>query len=316
MFTTRLKIAAVFVAVIAASATAGEKAAARKDAIKGQVIKLTPEGQVILSAGKADGVKIGFEFDVTRAGKKVGALKVAAFDAKGQSVCEPIIAAPEAGGKNFGSGGLGPKCRGMAFTADIGKCGSCARGTSSGAFKLCSACAKHFGKCQACGARFKKPAGAPDIRVGDLAATRLTVVPGGKKPAATKLKLVTLGDIHALWGGRSVSVKGDGTVSVAVVDRRRKRSVYELKLSAAEVKALEKLVADGKFFTMTTNDRPGVPDEARPTVTVELVSGKKRSVSKWANDKHAGFDPVYNWLLALAKRAGKAKPVVGMVITK
>ena len=68
-----------------------------------------------------------------------------------------LLAAPlgaTAGEKNdnWGSGALCEKCRKMGFTADIGVCKECKRGTSSGAFKLCQACGRRLGRCQACGA--------------------------------------------------------------------------------------------------------------------------------------------------------------------
>lgn len=56
---------------------------------------------------------------------------------------------------NWGAGALCPACAGKVFTADIGVCKSCGRGTSSGAFKLCQACGRKLGKCQACGAELK-----------------------------------------------------------------------------------------------------------------------------------------------------------------
>jgi serpin B len=45
---------------------------------------------------------------------------------------------------------LCPKCKGMMFTADIGKCVNCGGMTTSGAFKLCKACSAKLGQCEAC----------------------------------------------------------------------------------------------------------------------------------------------------------------------
>jgi hypothetical protein len=59
---------------------------------------------------------------------------------------------------NWGAGALCAKCSGMGFTADIGTCAECKRGTSSGAFKLCQACGKKLGKCQACQGALPAPA--------------------------------------------------------------------------------------------------------------------------------------------------------------
>jgi serpin B len=59
-------------------------------------------------------------------------------------------AAEQTPADNWGSGALCDKCKGKVFTTDIGVCADCGRGTSSGAFKLCQACAKRLNQCQAC----------------------------------------------------------------------------------------------------------------------------------------------------------------------
>jgi hypothetical protein len=65
------------------------------------------------------------------------------------------------------------------------------------------------------------------------------------------------------------------------------------------------LVADRGFFKIEIPNRPGVPDEARPTITVRLADGTEKSVAKWANDKHADFDAIYKHLLSLCDLAVK-----------
>jgi serpin B len=45
---------------------------------------------------------------------------------------------------------LCPKCKGMMYTMDIGKCANCAGDTTSGAFKLCKACSTKLGQCEHC----------------------------------------------------------------------------------------------------------------------------------------------------------------------
>lgn len=42
------------------------------------------------------------------------------------------------------------ECSKKGYKANIGKCGTCKRGTSSGTLKICAACAKETGICQNC----------------------------------------------------------------------------------------------------------------------------------------------------------------------
>ncbi len=156
---------------------------AKDQRIRCRVAQVLSAGQVILSGGKKQDVRVGFEFDVTREGKRIGAVKVLGFDKSGRALCDPIVPAPGKVGKNIGSDVRCPKCSTMGFPGATGKCSTCGRSTSSGAFKHCAACARHMGVCQFCRKRFAKPAGVPEIRVGDLAQTRLAEVVPAKDPA-------------------------------------------------------------------------------------------------------------------------------------
>lgn len=53
--------------------------------------------------------------------------------------------------RNWGSGFLCSEHQGIMVTTDIGTCGNCRRGTSSGMFGLCSDCACKLQRCQYCG---------------------------------------------------------------------------------------------------------------------------------------------------------------------
>ncbi|MBM4037630.1 MAG: hypothetical protein FJ290_03870 [Planctomycetes bacterium] len=125
-------------------------------------------------------------------------------------------------------------------------------------------------------------------------------------PGAVGLERVVLRDVQGLWGGRDLWLSGDGKLIVNVVDPRKGAkavSQYGLQLSVEQLAATAKLVAERGFFKIEIPNRPGVPDEARPTITVRLTDGAEKTVAKWANDKHADFDAIYGRLLSLCKLA-------------
>jgi len=126
--------------------------------------------------------------------------------------------------------------------------------------------------------------------------------------AAPAIERITLRDIQGLWGGRDLSLGGNGRLIVTVVDPRRGDkavSQYGLQLPDAQAAEVGKLVAERGFFKIEIPARPGVPDEARPTIAVRLADGTEKSVAKWANDKHADFDALYKHLLSLCDLAAK-----------
>ncbi len=84
---------------------------------------------------------------------------------------------------------------------------------------------------------------------------------------------------------------------------------YESKLTAAEIGELQSLLESHHFTTLTLPNRPGVSDEAHPSITLEAKTGASHTVQKWANDKNADFDPIYEKLRHLSKRAESTKPV-------
>lgn len=125
-------------------------------------------------------------------------------------------------------------------------------------------------------------------------------------PGAVGLERVILRDVQGLWGGRDLWLSGDGRLVVNVVDPRKGAtavSQYGLQLGGDQLADTAKLVAARDFFKIEIPGRPGVPDEARPTINVRLTDGTEKAVAKWANDKHADFDAIYHHLLSLCKLA-------------
>lgn len=128
-----------------------------------------------------------------------------------------------------------------------------------------------------------------------------------RRPAIDQL---TLFDVQPLSGGQVLYLRGDGTGIVRIVARGstiEKRYVFVLPV--AERAVLEALLVRYHFFTLRVPERPGIPDEARPTIDVRLRNGKQHTVAQWANDRHPDFDALYHWLVALVQRVAQGTPI-------
>jgi hypothetical protein len=151
---------------------------------------------------------------------------------------------------------------------------------------------------------------APAVILGLLALPLLASCarePGPPVP----LKSFILHDVQGLFGGQALWASEDGTAFVQLVGRppAKQRGLwekrYKIKLTAEQWAEVERLVGAQRFLTLHVPERTGEPDEARPSIVVVTKSGKTAKAQKWANDKHAGFDLVYNYLLSLCKLDGE-----------
>lgn len=91
------------------------------------------------------------------------------------------------------------KCRGKAYTADVGRCQECGRDTASGAFRLCQVCSAKLGRCECCGERLDGAASRPADEGAGEAASR---------PA--KIDLETPGTYEAEPWKFELSIRGEG----------------------------------------------------------------------------------------------------------
>lgn len=122
----------------------------------------------------------------------------------------------------------------------------------------------------------------------------------GERPLWSAASL-ELDDVQALWGGRRIVLQGDGTAVLNIVSRDGNQQTRHFALSQAEVAQLFQLCVAVDLVTMVMPERMGVPDEARPTLTVVNGNGRRHTVAKWANDKHERFDALYSALLKAVK---------------
>ncbi len=128
------------------------------------------------------------------------------------------------------------------------------------------------------------------------------------------VQTLMLKDVQALHGGQNVYLRADGQgfCQVVVWDIQAS-SLYErryrIKVSDDGMQRLTKLMRNPSFSPPSSPTRPGVPDEAKPAISVVFVSGKTIQVSKWANDTYPAFDQVYEMLLAEVRTARQMTPV-------
>lgn len=134
----------------------------------------------------------------------------------------------------------------------------------------------------------------------------------GTPPATTTASVdsVSLEDVQALFGGQNIWITSNGKVIAQVVEPGLEEKRYELDLDPGQFAEVEALLAKHQFAKIEIKDRPAVPDEARPTITVVTADEKTTVVAKWANDKHPGFDAIYQQLLAIVARAKQANQVL------
>lgn len=119
------------------------------------------------------------------------------------------------------------------------------------------------------------------------------------------LQAVTLRDVQGLFGGRDVWIAADGACHVRVMDRGVEKR-YAGKIPMDELKAL---LATHDPKKIRIPERPGVPDEARPTLIVRSAEEVVK-VAKWANQKHAGFDAIYGWIVKKAEDVAQGAPAL------
>ena len=115
---------------------------------------------------------------------------------------------------------------------------------------------------------------------------------------------LTLRDVQGLHGGHDVWIAADGTAHVRTVDRG-----FEKRFKGTvPIDDLQALLAKHDLKKIRIPDRPGVPDEARPTL-IRRTDKDVVKVAKWAGQKDADFDAVYAWLLKRAEDVAKTPPL-------
>ncbi len=129
-------------------------------------------------------------------------------------------------------------------------------------------------------------------------------------PALGQLDQVILLDVQGLWGGQDLWIASDNKAVCRFVTPPKEGQSglqevrYTFMLSAQQQTSLLELLNKHSFLSLTTKDRYGVPDEARPSIFMKSGT-RTHAVGKWANDNHEDFDSIYQALQHLAESGKK-----------
>ena len=118
-----------------------------------------------------------------------------------------------------------------------------------------------------------------------------------------------LDDVQGLWGGRRIAITGTRQVVVQLVQPEMLERRYEFELPIAAWTHLIEVFIAQDFVTIQPVERPGIPDEARPLITLTNAAKEQRSVAKWARIKDERFDAVYQALLQIEKLVAPLAPM-------
>src|SRR5690349_20707875 len=110
---------------------------------------------------------------------------------------------------------------------------------------------------------------------------------------------ITLDDIQPMWGGRQIILPGSGQVTIRIVEHGLVERRYEITLSPVDLGRIFAAIIENDFLTIQPADRPGLPDEGRPKITLANAAHKTHAVEKWAGVKDARFDMIYVALVQL-----------------
>ena len=116
-------------------------------------------------------------------------------------------------------------------------------------------------------------------------------------------------EVQGLWGGRRIYVESNKRAVVQLIQPNMLEHRYEFALEENEIKRILDLFVENDFLTIKANERPGIPDEARPRITLVNAAGEKWAVSKWAGVKDDRFDRIYQALLRIERFAQTIDPV-------
>ncbi len=104
---------------------------------------------------------------------------------------------------------------------------------------------------------------------------------------------VELDDIHDVWGGQSITVYGDGTAFVKIVDLDRSAETYRLQLDDERVPGIFEAMLKNDVLALGDGEREPGADEICTRLSITNAGGETRSICHWeANGADERFEEV------------------------
>lgn len=136
--------------------------------------------------------------------------------------------------------------------------------------------------------------------------------PRAEPESAHRHSTVTLRDVQGLNGGQNVYVWPDRRVLVqraTAVEAGLHERRFEFVLSERQSHELQQLLAQHPLEKVRIPMHPGMPDQARPEITLVAHDGTTTTVAMWDDDRQPDFDALYDHLLSIARQTETMKPV-------
>lgn len=122
---------------------------------------------------------------------------------------------------------------------------------------------------------------------------------------------IELDDVQPLHGGVRVALPtySGSTAIVTRVAPGGKEKKFRLRLEWQEKESLCRLFVEQDFLTTQPEERTGLPDEARPSITLTNRQREHHTVAKWSGVVDARFDVLYDVLRALSQRTKRVQEI-------
>lgn len=114
--------------------------------------------------------------------------------------------------------------------------------------------------------------------------------------------LLELIDVQPLHGGRRVLLYGNGLVVLQQVLPGLQEQRRQFRVPRQAALELMELCVEVDLATITTEKRPGLPDEVRILLRLRGASKVHCQVYKWGEERNPRFDAVYDAMLQLEGR--------------
>ena len=116
---------------------------------------------------------------------------------------------------------------------------------------------------------------------------------------------IELDDIHAIWGGKRITVYGDGTAFVKIVDLGQTAETYRMELEAEQAPQLFEAVLKNDVLALeNATEQPG-EDQACARLIVTNAQGETRSVCHWElGPSDERFEDVRNLISSVREQMG------------